>query len=85
MRDHLVMRGRGAVIGVGEIPPTRTTDGENPLSLMAKAGLAAIEGSGLEIGDIDGVLVHPIGGVSMLTPSMNRHSKSPFRPRAAAA
>lgn len=36
---------------------------------MAKAGLAAIEDSGLEFGDIDGMFVHPIGDVSMLTPS----------------
>lgn len=63
------MRGRGAVVGVGEIKPTRNTEGETTLSLMAKAGLAAIDDSGLDFADIDGVLVHPIGGVSMLTPS----------------
>ncbi len=63
------MRGRGAVVGVGEIKPTRNTEGESTLSLMAKSGLAAIDDSGLDFGDIDGVLVHPIGGVSMLTPS----------------
>lgn len=65
----VTMRARGAVVGVGEIPPSRTTGGETTLSLMAKAGLAAIEDSGLDFGDVDGVLVHPIGGVSMLTPS----------------
>jgi acetyl-CoA acetyltransferase len=63
------MRGRGAVVGIGEIKPVRNTEGETTLSLMAKAGLAAIEDSGLEFADIDGVLVHPIGGISMLTPS----------------
>ncbi|MGI9597127.1 MAG: thiolase family protein [Acidimicrobiales bacterium] len=63
------MRGRGAVIGVGEVKPTRTTEGETTLSLMAKAGLAAIEDSGLDFADIDGLFCHPIGGVSMLTPS----------------
>ncbi|MDH3682218.1 MAG: thiolase family protein [Acidimicrobiia bacterium] len=63
------MRGRGAVVGVGEIKPSRTTQGETTLSLMAKSGLAAIEDSGLDFADVDGVLVHPIGGVSMLTPS----------------
>lgn len=63
------MRGRGAVVGVGELQPVRNTEGETTLSLMAKAGLAAIDDSGLDFGDVDGVLVHPIGGVSMLTPS----------------
>lgn len=63
------MRGRGAVVGIGEMKPVRNTEGETTLSLMAKAGLAAIDDSGLGFDDIDGVLVHPIGGVSMLTPS----------------
>ena len=63
------MRGRGAVVGVGDVKPSRTTEGENTLSLMAKSGVAAIEDSGLDFGDIDGMLVHPMGGISMLTPS----------------
>lgn len=63
------MRGRGAVVGVGEMKPLRNTEGETTLSLMAKAGLAAVEDSGLEFGDVDGMLVHPIGGISMLAPS----------------
>ena len=63
------MRGRGAIVGIGETKPQRTTEGETTLSLMAKAGLAAIEDAGLAFGDVDGVLVHPIGGVSMLAPS----------------
>lgn len=63
------MRGRGAAVGVGEIKPVRNTEGETALSLMAKAGLEAIEDSGLAFGEIDGMLVHPIGGVSMLAPS----------------
>ena len=47
----------------------RNTEGETTLSLMAKAGLAAVADAGLTLGDIDGLLVHPIGGVSMLAPS----------------
>lgn len=65
----MAMRGRGAVVGVGELKPTRETPGETTLSLMAKAGLAAIEDAGLSFADIDGMVCHPIGGVSMLTPS----------------
>ena len=60
------MRGRGAVVGIGEIPPQRNTEGEDTLSLIAKAGLMAIEDSGLSFEDVDGMLVHPIGGISML-------------------
>ena len=36
---------------------------------MTRVGLAAIEDSGLDFADVDGMLVHPIGGISMLTPS----------------
>ncbi len=57
------------MVGIGEVAPTRTTEGETTLSLMAKAGLAAIEDSGLDFADIDGLFCHPIGGVSMLAPS----------------
>ena len=63
------MRGRGAIVGIGDVKPSRTTPGETTLSLMARSGLAAIDDAGLAFSDIDGVLVHPIGGVSMLTPS----------------
>ncbi len=49
------MRGRGAVVGVGELAPSRTTPGEDTLSLMAKAGLMAIDDAGLELGDVDGM------------------------------
>jgi acetyl-CoA C-acetyltransferase len=65
----MTMRGSGAVVGVGELKPTRETPGETTLSLMAKAGLAAIDDAGLSFADIDGMVCHPIGGVSMLTPS----------------
>ncbi len=63
------MRGRGAIVGIGELEPVRNTEGETTLSLMAKAALAAIDDAGLTLADIDGMLVHPIGGVSMLAPS----------------
>ena len=63
------MAARGAVVGVGEMKPARNTEGETTLSLMAAAGLAAIDDAGLDFGDVDGMLVHPIGGVSMLVPS----------------
>ena len=65
----MTMRGRGAVVGVGELKPQRHTAGENTLSLMARSAVAAIEDAGLSFSDIDGMLAHPIGGVGMLTPS----------------
>ena len=60
------MRSRGAIVGVGEMKPVRHTEGETTLNLMAKAGPATIDDSGASFDDVDGLLVHPIGGVSML-------------------
>jgi len=63
------MRGSAAIVGVGELKPSRWTDGVSTMGLMAEAGLAAIKDSGLDFRDVDGLIVHPIGGVSMLAPS----------------
>lgn len=63
------MRGSAAITGIAEMAPQRYTEGETTLGLMAKVGLEAITDAGLDLSDIDGVLVHPIGETAMLTPS----------------
>ena len=65
----MTLRGQAAIVGIGELKPARYTEGETTLGIMAKAGVRAIEDCGIPFGDIDGLLVHPIGGVNMLTPS----------------
>ena len=63
------MRGWAAVTGVAERKPERWTDGETTLDMLSTIGVAAIADAGLELGDIDGLLCHPMGGVPMLVPS----------------
>jgi acetyl-CoA acetyltransferase len=63
------LRGQAAIVGVAERAPTRTTEGETTLGMLAKTGLAAVEDSGIPFGEIDGLLVHPMAGVAMLAPS----------------
>jgi acetyl-CoA C-acetyltransferase len=63
------MRGWAAVTGVAERKPTRWTDGETTIDMLATIGVAAIADAGLALGDIDGLLCHPMGGVPMLVPS----------------
>ncbi len=63
------LRARAAITGIGELRPARYTEGETTLGILAKAGTRAVEDAGLPFGEIDGLLVHPIGGISMLTPS----------------
>ena len=63
------MRGWAAVTGVAERKPTRWTDGETTIDMTAKIGVEAIADAGLELGDIDGLICHPMAGVPMLVPS----------------
>ena len=62
-------RGWAAVTGVAERKPTRWTDGETTIDMTARIGVEAIADAGLELGDIDGLVCHPMGGVPMLVPS----------------
>jgi acetyl-CoA acetyltransferase len=63
------LRGRAAIAGIGELRPTRYTEGETTIGMLTKAGLLAIEDSGIPFGEIDGLLVHPVADTSMLVPS----------------
>jgi acetyl-CoA acetyltransferase len=65
----MTLRGKAAIVGIGELPPVRYTEGETTLGMIAKVGLAAVEDSGIPFAEIDGLIVHPIGGVAMLAPS----------------
>src|SRR3990172_7469812 len=63
------VRGRAAIVGVGELKPTRYTEGETTLTMLAKAGLLAIEDSGIPFEEIDGLLTQPLPEAPMLAPS----------------
>lgn len=63
------VRGWAAVTGVAERKPTRWTDGETTIDMLARIGTAAIADAGLQLADIDGLVCHPMGGVPMLVPS----------------
>ena len=62
-------RGRAAIVGIGELKPTRYSEGETTISMLAKAGILAIEDSGVPLDEIDGLIVHPMADVGMLAPS----------------
>ncbi|GAB2463721.1 acetyl-CoA acetyltransferase [Conyzicola lurida] len=52
-------RPTGAIVGVGELTPTRTTSGKTTLGMLAEASRLALEDSGLDRDRIDGLLVGP--------------------------
>ena len=63
------VRGRAAIVGVGELKPTRHTEGETTMTMLARAGLLAIEDSGIPFEEIDGLLTQPLPEAPMLAPS----------------
>lgn len=52
-------RSRGALIGVGSLPPARRTEGETTLGMLARAAALAAADAGIEKDAIDGLLVGP--------------------------
>jgi len=64
------LRGAAAVVGVAELAPQRYTEGETTLGLLAKVAVDAIADSGVPFDEIDGLLVPPVGGISMVAPSI---------------
>ncbi|MGH9137553.1 MAG: thiolase family protein [Acidimicrobiales bacterium] len=63
------LRGAAAVIGLAERAPSRYTDGETNLDVLAGVGVDAIRDAGLTLADIDGLVVHPIGGLPGFVPA----------------
>ena len=63
------LRGAAAVVGIAEQAPRRFTEGETNLGLLAQVGIDAIEDSGLPFDTIDGLLVHPVGGLPSFVPA----------------
>ncbi|MCU1424525.1 MAG: acetyl-CoA acetyltransferase [Microbacteriaceae bacterium] len=52
-------RPTGAIVGVGELPAVRSTHGKTTLGILAEAAALALADSGLEKGQLDGLLVAP--------------------------
>ncbi|MDP2948231.1 MAG: thiolase family protein, partial [Chloroflexota bacterium] len=53
----MTLKGKAAIIGIGELKPTRTPEGKTSLGIMAEVAKLAIEDAGLRLPDIDGVLL----------------------------
>ncbi|QWW72410.1 thiolase family protein [Rhizobium sp. WYJ-E13] len=50
---------KGAIIGIGELKPTRRTEGVTTLEMLAKVSAAAVADAGIEPYEIDGLMVGP--------------------------
>src|ERR1700735_2010707 len=63
------IRGKAAIVGIGELAPERYSRGETGLSLLSRVASLALTDAGLGPPDIDGLVIHPLGGIAALAPS----------------
>lgn len=63
------IRGKAAIVGIGELKPERFTEGVTTPQLVVDAGLKAVEDSGIPFREIDGILVHSMAGITMFVPA----------------
>ncbi len=63
------LRGAAAVVGVAELPPQRHTGEATILELLSQVGTDAIADAGFKRSDVDGLIVHPIGGLPGFVPA----------------
>ena len=63
------LRGAAAVVGVAELAPQRYTGDETILELLSGVANDAIADAGFDRAEIDGLIVHPIGGLPGFVPA----------------
>ncbi len=63
------LRGAAAVVGVAERAPTRHTGDETILELLSGVAVDAVNDAGFTLSQVDGLLVHPIGGLPGFVPA----------------
>src|SRR5579884_2207968 len=69
------LRGKAAIVGIGELKPERTRPGRDAMSRLAEAAYLAIQDAGLAKSDVDGLIVDEgmLGGGSGYCAKMAEH------------
>jgi hypothetical protein len=63
------LRGVAAVVGLAELAPQRYTEHETNLDLLSGVAVDALADAGIGRDEVDGLLVHPIGGLPGFVPA----------------
>ncbi|MGF1599119.1 MAG: thiolase family protein [Acidimicrobiales bacterium] len=63
------LRGAAAVVGVAEMAPQRYSGDVSILDLLSGVGVEAIADAGMTRAQVDGLIVHPIGGLPGFVPA----------------
>lgn len=63
------LRGKAAIVGVAEFKPSRYTEGETTLGMLAKVAADAVADAGLELGEVDGLLTESFAEAPFMAPA----------------
>ena len=63
------LRGAAAVVGIAERSPQRYTGDETNLDLLSGVAVDAMADAGVDRSDVDGLIVHPVGGLPGFVPA----------------
>ncbi len=65
----MTLRGRAAIVGIGEFKPTRYTQGATTLGMLAQVARDAIADAGMEMGEVDGLITESFAEAPFMAPS----------------
>ena len=63
------LRGKTAIVGLGEFRPTRYTEGATTLGMLAEVAREAIADAGIEMGAVDGLITEGFAEAPFMAPS----------------
>ena len=71
----MTLRGRSAIVGIGEFKPVVYTEGATTLGMLAQVGMQALADAGFEPGAVDGLVTEafseaPFMGASLVAESL---------------
>lgn len=65
----MALKGKSAIVGIGEFKPVRYTEGVTTLEMLAEVGALAVADAGFEMGRVDGLITESFSEASTLAPS----------------
>ncbi|MGI8926631.1 MAG: thiolase family protein [Tepidiformaceae bacterium] len=65
----MTLRGKAAIVGIGEFKPTRYTEGATTLGMLAEVSRQAVADAGLELGEVDGLVTESFAEAPFMAPS----------------
>lgn len=63
------LRGRSAIVGIGEFKPSRYTTGATTLGMLAEVGRMAVADAGFELKQVDGLITESFSEAPFMAPS----------------